>query len=285
MIRSRSISAEQDGGSGRPVASRSDTHLPVGGVPIFDGALADAVGLCVDWMDAGHGGRVATANLDFLAIARRDVHLRQLLADSHLVVADGAPVAWLARLEGGAQTGRVGGVDLVAGLLESSTARGSLRVALYGGAPEVSQRARAEIERLYPAVRVVAAISPPYGDRPPHEVALDREHLRSAAPELVLVALGCPKQERVIGEFYEAVPGAVWIGVGGTLDIIAGDRRRAPRYLQRLGLEWASRLAQEPTRLWRRYLLRDLPVFVTLLPSGLAAAARRRFRGFTQRAL
>ena len=97
---------------------------------------------------------------------------------------------------------------------------------------------------------------------------------------LVLVALGCPYQEQVIARYYEAAPAAVWIGVGGTLDILAGRTRRAPRLLQRLGLEWLARLAQEPRRLWRRYLLRDVPALVAATPacvaSGLRTLAGRR---------
>jgi hypothetical protein len=81
----------------------------------------------------------------------------------------------------------------------------------------------------------------------------------------VLVALGCPAQERRIQEYYHAAPGAIWIGVGGTLDFFGGRRRRAPGWVQALGLEWLFRLGQEPRRLWRRYLLRDLPALVQLL--------------------
>ncbi len=265
---------------GRPVAADSPAHKEVGGVAIFEGGLADAARLCLDWIDSGDGGRVATANLDFLALARKDTHLRQLLGSCHLVVADGAPVAWLARLAGSRRTRRTGGVDLVTALLESSEAREGLRVALYGATPEVGQEARRVIEARHPNARVVAVMSPPFRDRTPLEEAQDCRELQAAAPELVLVALGCPKQEHVISRYYDAIPSALWLGVGGTLDIIAGRRRRAPRLLQRLGLEWFARFAQEPGRLWRRYFLRDLPFFVAVAPrclwAGLASRLAQR---------
>lgn len=264
----------------RSVAADSPVHRDVGGVAIFEGGLADAARLCLDWIDTGDGGRVATANLDFLALARKDVHLRQLLGACHLVVADGAPVAWLARLAGSSLTRRAGGVDLVTALLESSDARGSLRVALYGATPEVAIEARRAIETRHPKAQVVAVLSPPFRDRTPHEEAHDRRELQAAAPELVLVALGCPKQEHVISRYYDAIPSALWVGVGGTLDILAGRRRRAPRLLQRLGLEWFARFTQEPGRLWRRYFLRDLPFLVAVAPrclwTGLANRVARR---------
>ncbi len=81
--------------------------------------------------------------------------------------------------------------------------------------------------------------------------------------------MGCPKQERLIARYFDAAPAAVWIGVGGTLDFYAGRTRRAPRWMQAIGLEWVMRLAQEPRRLWRRYLLHDIPTLVRVTPACL----------------
>lgn len=250
----------------RVLAHESAAHLQIGNVPVFNGDLNMAVRTCLEWIEAGVGGRVATANLDFLAIARKDMALKRLLAQSHLVVADGAPVAWLARLAGARATRRAGGVDLVTRLLGAGVRRGGLKVALYGATPDVCAVAAQRVEDSYPGVEVVAAISPPFGPRDLQAERHARDTLQQLTPELVLVALGCPKQEQVISDFYEVAPAAVWIGVGGTLDILAGHRRRAPQLMQRLGLEWAARLAQEPGRLWHRYFLRDLPVLASLTP-------------------
>lgn len=259
----------------RPLASASSSHQTVGEVPIFNGGLPEAVRTCLEWIEAGDGGRVATANLDFLAIARRDPTLKRLLAESHLVVADGAPVAWLARMAGASAARRSGGVDLVTMLLRAGVRRGGLRVALYGATPEVCTVASQHLPSTYPGVEVVAAISPTFGPRDLVAEQQARDLLAQRAPELVLVALGCPKQEEVISDFFAVAPAAVWIGVGGTLDILTGHRRRAPRVMQRLGLEWAARLAQEPGRLWHRYLVRDLPVLAALTPPIVWGAIRR----------
>lgn len=251
-------------------------HIVLGTTRIFDGGLPEAVALCREAMRARTGGTVATANLDFFAIARRDAQLRADLDRSWLVVADGAPVAWLGRLQGGRSVRRVTGVDLVSALFEERPPDGGeLRVAVYGSTAEILARAAGKIGQRTPWVRIAAAVHPPFRPLEPGE---EEEHiaaLTGADPHLVLVALGCPRQERVIHEYYGRHPSAVWIGVGGTFDFFAGERRRAPRWAQAVGLEWAIRLLQEPGRLWRRYLLRDMPALFALLPS----VARARLRG------
>jgi N-acetylglucosaminyldiphosphoundecaprenol N-acetyl-beta-D-mannosaminyltransferase len=244
-------------------------HARVGSVPIFDGGPDEALAYCVDAMKERRGARVATANLDFLAIARRDGGLARLLRRSHLVVADGAPVVWLARLVGAGRVRRVPGVDFVGQLCEAGAARGGLRIALYGGTPEVAARAGARIADRYPGATIVEQISPPFRALTAEEQAEERERIAAADPELVLVALGCPKQEQLIARYFNAAPGALWIGIGGTLDFYAGRTRRAPRWIQAVGLEWAMRLAQEPRRLWRRYLLHDIPTLVRVAPACL----------------
>src|SRR5690606_29054243 len=120
------------------------------------------------------------------------------------------------------------------------------------------------LEARFPAARIVLRLTPPFRPLVPEEVTAERDAIAHARPDLVLVALGCPRQERLIAEYHDAAPGAVWIGVGGTLDFLAGQRWRAPALVQRGGMEWLVRLAQEPRRLWRRYLLRDLPALLPL---------------------
>lgn len=254
-------------------------HVRVGPVSIFNGDIEAAARFCVDRIRSGAGARVATANLDFLAQARGDATLRADLSDSTLVVADGAPVAWLGRMVGGGRTRRVPGVDLVAEICRLGTERrdGSvtpLRVALYGAEPEVAAEASAALTRAYPGTAVVLSISPPFRALSAEEEAEERARVAAARPELVLVALGCPKQERLIARYFQEAPQAVWIGVGGTFDFLAQRKRRAPRALQRAGLEWAFRLAQEPGRLWRRYVVRDLPALIALTPACVRQGAR-----------
>lgn len=249
-------------------------HRLVGPVPVFEGDGDAAVSFCLDAIRRGDGAWVATANLDYLARARRDPELRTLLKQASIVVADGAPVAWLARIAGARHTTRLAGVDLVAELFQRSTQ--PLRVALYGSTPRIAEAAAARFQATYPNVQVAAVICPPFAERTPAQEAYERGLLCSVAPDVVLVALGCPKQEHLIASYREACPGAVWIGVGGTFDFYAGRRRRAPRVVQRIGGEWLVRLAQEPGRLWRRYFLHDIPALFATAPFCLAARLRTR---------
>lgn len=258
-------------------AAESPLHRRIAGVPIFDGSLGDALGVLLSSIRDGVGARVATANLDFFALARDDRHLRSLLLASHLVVADGAPIAWLARLSGARSTGRVSGVDLVDALLRASTELPMpLRVAIYGSEPEIATAARDVFADRFPRVQVVSIKTPPFRPLSAEEVQQDIDDLAASDPHVVLVALGCPKQERFIAAHSTALPRAVWIGVGGTLDFFAGRRRRAPRLFQQAGLEWAVRLAQEPRRLWRRYLLRDLPTLLAIVPGCVSSGVQMR---------
>lgn len=241
------------------------THRRLGPLLLFDGTIDEAADHCLDRIAIGAGCRVATANLDFVALTRHDRQLRADLAASHLVVADGAPVALLARLMGARRSrGRIAGVDLVRAVCDRAATSG-LRIALYGADPLTAHRARHWIEARWPQHDVVLVLNPPYRALSEEERALEQAAIAEAAPELVLVALGCPAQERRIAEYFHAAPGAAWIGVGGTLDFFGGRRRRAPRWMQRIGGEWLFRLGQEPGRLGQRYLLRDVPALVQLL--------------------
>ncbi|MCC7362948.1 MAG: WecB/TagA/CpsF family glycosyltransferase [Dehalococcoidia bacterium] len=238
-------------------------RIPVGPVAVTAGDLRGIAAAILHDVRAGHGARVATANLDFVARARRDAVLAADLADSDVVTADGAPVAWLARLASGNRIERVTGVDLVAELCRQGATDG-LRVAFYGSEETIARKAAARLEAEYPGVKVVSIICPPFRPLTEGELTAHMVELNATVPDLVLVALGCPRQERFIAAHHHVAPAAAWVGVGGTFDFYAGKRTRAPRLAQRVGGEWLVRLAQEPRRLWRRYLVDDIPALVAV---------------------
>jgi N-acetylglucosaminyldiphosphoundecaprenol N-acetyl-beta-D-mannosaminyltransferase len=251
---------------GRPPGRARESTVAVNGIPLFDGQHNDAVGACLELIRNGHGGKVATANLDFFALARNDAALREDLLGSTLVVADGMPVVWLAKMAGARKIGRTAGVDLVRDLCARRGSEASLRVAIYGSTRPIAEAGARYLEELAAGLSVTAIITPPFRKLSIDEVESDKQTLVDASPDLILVALGCPAQERLIATWYDAIPGALWIGVGGTFDFFAGKRKRAPAWAQRTGFEWLVRMAQDPRRLGRRYLLRDLPVLVRLAP-------------------
>jgi N-acetylglucosaminyldiphosphoundecaprenol N-acetyl-beta-D-mannosaminyltransferase len=218
---------------------------------------------------AGRGGWLITANLDFLRRHVKDPGARDIYAAADLRVADGMPLVWASRLRGTPLPERVAGSSLTPTLCERA-AREGRRVYLLGGEPEANQVAAEKLLRDYPGL-VLAGRSAPFVSAPPtpeQVAALERE-LTQAAPDLVLVAFGSPKQELVIAALKNALPRAWWIGVGISLSFIAGHVQRAPVVVQKLGLEWVHRLVQEPRRLFRRYLIEDLPFAFELLGGAL----------------
>ncbi len=227
-------------------------RIEVGGVPIDHVDFTSALDQARDALAGSRLFQVTTVNLDFVARAQSDRSLREIYRRGDLNVADGAPVVWLARLLGAAIPGRVAGADLVPALLAHAAADGR-SVFLLGGENGVAALAAARLRELHPTLQVSGTYEPP---RAPVESMNNAEILARIAetqPDLLLVALGNPKQERWIDMHRDQLPVKVAIGVGCVLDLIAGRQTRAPRWMQAAGLEWAFRLLHEPTRLAGRY--------------------------------
>ena len=212
------------------------------------------------FIQQGRFHQVATANTDFLINALSDAELRHILRNADLVVPDGMPVVWAARMMRSHLPERVTGADIVPELAKLAARKG-YRIFMLGAKPEVAQQAKARLETDYPGLQIVGCLSP----KPSSVAEMDSETILDeivrARPDILLVAFGNPKQEKWLHlhrERLHAVP--VCIGVGGTFDFLAGETSRAPGWMQRNGMEWIFRLAQEPRRLGKRYI-RDLVQF------------------------
>jgi len=225
--------------------------------------------------------QVATANTDFLINAVGDPELKRILRNADLVVPDGMPVVWAARLMRSALPERVTGADLVPALA-ALAARKGYRLYMLGGRPEIAQRAKARLEADYPGLQIVGCVSPPVAPllEMDHEAIL--ADIRRAQPDILLVAFGNPKQEKWIDLNRDGLRGVpVCIGVGGTFDFLAGEVPRAPLWMQRSGLEWMHRLAHEPRRLWKRYV-RDILQFSRYLGRQWWAVRQARSAGIAE---
>jgi N-acetylglucosaminyldiphosphoundecaprenol N-acetyl-beta-D-mannosaminyltransferase len=255
---------------------RPTPRIRLGGIGIDPVTGAGAVARVLDAIDAGRGGQIVTPNVDIVAAARRSRELRTIIDASDLVTADGAPLVWASRVAGTPLPERVAGSDLVWSLSAAASERG-LRIALLGGTPDgaarPTERAARILEARFPGLKVVGAWCPPMGfDRDESQWRALVERVQAAAPDLIYVGLGFPKQEHVCVRLRAAVPRAWLLGCGASIDFIAGYRRRAPKWMQRTGTEWLFRMCSEPRRLARRYLRDDLPEALRLL----AEAARER---------
>jgi N-acetylglucosaminyldiphosphoundecaprenol N-acetyl-beta-D-mannosaminyltransferase len=233
--------------------------------------------LLARFLEDGRPHQIVTVNLDFLRIARAHPAFNDVINASDLSVADGRPLAWMAGYLG-LRCDRITGPDLIEQLARLSTERG-YKIYLLGGASGIPEQAAAALEKSYPGIQICGSYSPPLSDYPlPPEV--DTEIVRrieAARPDILLVGLGCPKQDLWISDHMDRLGVGVSIGVGGSFNFLSGHIGRAPSWLQRWGLEWVYRLYKEPRRLWRRYLLGDVPFALRLLFS--EAARRLRLAG------
>ena len=202
---------------------------------------------------------VCTGNLDHLALAAADEEFRDAYLGADFVVADGAPVVWLAKLRGTPLKERVAGSDLFWTLGKASADEG-ITLFFLGGAPGSAEAARAALEKRHPGARVVGTYCPPFETfKTDEEQQRIVDRVRAAKPDVLLVAFGAPKQEKWIAKNKDKLGVPIAIGVGGSFEMAAGMVKRAPPWMQRVGLEWFYRFSQEPRRLFDRYIVRDIP--------------------------
>ncbi|WP_344970025.1 WecB/TagA/CpsF family glycosyltransferase [Streptosporangium fragile] len=253
----------------RATRRRLRRRVHVAGVAIDPMTESEIVDHVVAALKRGEGGHLVTPNVDICRTVGRDPRARALVEGADLVVADGMPLVWAARLLGTPVPGRVTGADLIWSLSEAA-AFYRYPVYLLGGPPGAAAQAACELILRYPNLVVAGVDSPPYGfEDAPESCARVRDAVVAAGPRLVFVGLGFPKQERLIAALRKDLPGTWFVGCGSAIAFTAGTVRRAPAWMRRSGLEWLFRLAGEPGRLARRYLVDDAPYALGLLTTSL----------------
>lgn len=236
--------------------------------------LAQSVETVMALSSAREHHLVVTPNVDHLVLLERDGEFAVAYDRASLRLADGAPVVALSHALGTPVPQRVTGVDLSLSVLEAA-ARDGRTVFLFGGAPDVLERAVERVRSRWPGLRLVGAAAPTIDlDVITAEEETALAGIRAANPDLLLLFLGTPKQEKWFWRRLAHLPPTVALAVGGTVDLIAGVKRRAPFWAQRAGCEWLWRMAQDPRRLGYRYLVHD-PRFVAIAARQLRATRRR----------
>ncbi|HYJ00243.1 MAG TPA: WecB/TagA/CpsF family glycosyltransferase [Thermoleophilaceae bacterium] len=248
-----------------------------------EGDRADVLGCPIDRLDMeqtlaridrliesrGFAQHVAI-NAAKLVAMRSDDELSEIVRRCEVISADGQSVVWASRLLGDPLPSRVAGIDLMHELLARAEQR-DYGVFVLGAKPDVLERACEKILEQHPRLRLVGRRD---GYFPEAEDATVAAEIRAARPDILFVAISSPRKEYFLGRYGREIDVPFVMGVGGSVDVIAGITRRAPRLFQRLGIEWLYRLAQEPQRLWRRYLVTNAQ-FLSLLARELAGRAAR----------
>ena len=222
----------------------------------WDTALAVIGG----WATRRESRYVCICNAHSVVTATQETGFRDVLAGADMATPDGAPVAWMMRRTGHPAQQRINGPDLMQRFCERAADDGT-PIYLLGSTPETLAALQQKLRTRWPALQIAGAVSPPFRELSAQEDAELVAAVNAARPGVVFVSLGCPKQERWMAAHRGRIE-AVMIGVGAAFDFHAGTVTRAPEWMRRNGLEWLHRLASEPRRLWKRYLVTNTAFIV-----------------------
>jgi len=236
------------------VGKGSSERVSVLGCPVDALDMPETVERCLELIDRGRPAQHVVVNAAKLVEFNRNARMAQIIRDCELVNADGQSIVWAARILGEDLPTRVAGIDLMHELLAVAAKRG-LRVFLLGATPDVLAEATRRLQEQNAGLLIAGTHHGWFSDAENDAVV---RAIRDAHPDLLFVAMSSPRKEYWLSENLPRLDVPFAMGVGGALDVVAGVARRAPRWMQRAGLEWAYRLAQEPRRLWRRYLVSNV---------------------------
>lgn len=226
------------------------------GIGIHAVNLESAADIIEEAVDSHRKGYVCVTGIHGVMEAQRNSAFRRTLERAMLVVPDGVPTVWVGRFQGNREMDRVFGPDLMKEICRRSVASGHTHF-LYGGNPGVAEKLKQNLENWFPGIRIVGAYTPPFRPLSAAEKAgLDKE-LMELAPDLFWVGLSTPKQEQFMAESSGFLNCKIMLGVGAAFDIHTGRLKDAPEWIKRSGLQWLHRLCQEPSRLWKRYLVNN----------------------------
>ena len=248
-------------------------RIDILGVAVSAINMGDAIAAIEQWIEQRTPHYVCIRDVHGVIASRKDPRLRDIHDQAGLVTPDGMPLVWLSHWLGAKRVERVYGPDLMRAISARSPGRG-YRHFYFGGAPGVADRLAAALVAANPGLNVVGTLCPPFRPLTPEEDAEVIAQINAAAPDIVWVGLGTPKQEYWMASHVRLINASVLIGVGAAFDFLAGTKRQAPAWMQRNGLEWLFRLCSEPRRFWWRYA-HIVPRFLILATGELVRRALR----------
>lgn len=208
------------------------------------------------------GGKhyVVPINVDVVMKIEKDVYLKKIVDSADMVLVDGKPLVWISRWNKKPIKAKISGSDLVPVLCAESAYKG-YTIFIIGGKDGIAAQAKRRLEKQYKNIKVVGTYAPPLGfENDQEELEKINKMISDAHPDLLIACFGCPKQEKWIYENYQKYDARVSICAGATVDFLAGNVRRAPKWMSEHGLEWFYRFLQEPRRLFKRYFIDDIKI-------------------------
>lgn len=208
---------------------------------------------------------VVAVNVDVITRIEKDRYLKEITDGADLVLVDGTPLIWASRILNKPIKEKISGSDLVPLLCEMAAEKGH-SIFLIGGKDGIAESAKRRLEEKYPSIKIVGAYAPPFGfEKDREELIKINNMITQANTDILIACFGCPKQEKFIYENIDKYEAKVSICAGATIDFLAGNIKRAPKWMSKSGLEWFYRFTQEPKRLFKRYFIDDMQIFKILL--------------------
>lgn len=222
--------------------------------------MPETIAAIEQMIEADKKSYVVAINVDVVMKIEEDSYLKKVVDNADMVLVDGKPLVWISKLHGKPLKAKISGSDLVPLLCEVAAEKG-YKIFIIGGKDGIAEQAKVKLENRLPKIKIVGTYAPPFGFEK-NETELDKinQMISEAHPDLLITCFGCPKQEKWIYENIEKYNAKVSVCAGATVDFLAGNVKRSPRWMSEHGLEWFYRFTQEPKRMFKRYFVDDTKI-------------------------
>lgn len=222
--------------------------------------MPETIAAIEQMIEADKKSYVVAINVDVVMKIEEDSYLKKVVDNADMVLVDGKPLVWISKLHGKPLKAKISGSDLVPLLCEVSAEKG-YKIFIIGGKDGIAEQAKEKLENRLPKIKIVGTYAPPFGfEKNESELEKINQMISEAHPDLLIACFGCPKQEKWIYENIEKYNAKVSVCAGATVDFLAGNVKRAPRWMSDHGLEWFYRFTQEPKRMFKRYFVDDTKI-------------------------
>ena len=228
-------------------------------------SMEETISAINSMIETGEKRYIVAINVDVVMKIEKDTYLKKITNDADMVLVDGKPLIWISKMHKKPVKAKISGSDLVPLLCKDAAEKG-YTIFIIGGKDGIADKAKARLEKKYPGIKIVGTYAPPFGfEKNESELNKINKMISDKKPDLLIACFGCPKQEKWIYENYQKYDAKVSICAGATVDFLAGNVNRAPRWMSEHGLEWFYRFLQEPKRMFKRYFVDDVKILGLIL--------------------